>query len=221
MESPAFSGDWNSRAAMHRGDAPSRIAAVLDVVMDEKPVVQHLQAGGGRKRVLGAPAQRSRRRDAEGRAQTLARSPKKISHEPVKMPLRLPARDSLRKRIAEHVAIPAQALEKARRSKDVARARQRLGDLRASRAEARTSRRTGVSRPGRPRPVRARPAGRDRSARARSRRRSRTARHVQAAGAPARAAATRRGLRGPRPARANRPTAGRLGIALRRTSRHG
>ena len=65
-------GDWNSRAAMHRGDAASPIAAVLNVVVDEKPIVQHFQAGGGRKRIFRPPAQRSRGRDAEGRAQTLA-----------------------------------------------------------------------------------------------------------------------------------------------------
>src|ERR1700722_10972580 len=45
------------------------------------------------------------------------------------MPLRLPCRNALRKRVAEHVAVPSQALEKACRSEDVAGARQGLGDL--------------------------------------------------------------------------------------------
>ena len=48
----------NPARAMHRGDAAPPIAAVLDVVVDKKGVVQHFQTGGGRERILAAPAER-------------------------------------------------------------------------------------------------------------------------------------------------------------------
>ena len=116
MASPVFTAIGIPDAAMHRGDAAPRVAAVLDVVVDEKGVVQHFQASGGRKRILRTAAQRTRGRDAQRGSQALARSVEEIPHEPVKVPLRLPGRNALRERIGEHVAVPAQALEKTRRS---------------------------------------------------------------------------------------------------------
>ena len=61
--------DRDPGAAMHRGDATPPVAAVFDVVVHEKCVVQHFQAGGGRKRILarGRPA-RARSR-CTGRAE--------------------------------------------------------------------------------------------------------------------------------------------------------
>jgi hypothetical protein len=45
------------------------------------------------------------------------------------VPLRLRCRNSLRKRVAHHVAVPAQALKKTRRPEHIAGAGQSLGDL--------------------------------------------------------------------------------------------
>ena len=162
MASPVFTAIGIPDAAMHRGDAASPIAAVFDVVVHEKGIVQHFQAGGGGERILRTAAQRTRGRDAQRGSQAFARSLEKIPHEPVKVPLRFPGRYSRRERIGEHVAVPAQALKEARRSEDVAGTRQRLGDLSHHRLGRRQHQRTGVSRPGRPRSVRARPEGRDR-----------------------------------------------------------
>ena len=75
-------GDRNPGAAMHRGDAAPRVAAVFDVVVHEKRVVQHFQAGGGGKRVFRAAAQRPRGRDAQRRPQALARPVEKSLTSP-------------------------------------------------------------------------------------------------------------------------------------------
>ena len=42
-------GNWNPGAAMHCRDAAPRVAAVFNIVVHEKCVVQHFQAGGGGK----------------------------------------------------------------------------------------------------------------------------------------------------------------------------
>ena len=127
---------------------------------------------------------------------------KKIAHEPVKVALGLRGRNALRERVAEHVAVPAQALEKARRPEDIACARQRLGDLRCPRLVRGQSANRRIST-GSPAPS-SRTLGRARSAQLE---RARDGVHerrdtVQAEGAPVRGAATRRGWRGLRPARA-------------------
>src|SRR5215831_15951560 len=65
-------GNWDPRVAMHCRDPAPQITAVFDIVVHEKCIVQHFQAGGGGKRILHAAAQRPRGRDAQGRAKTLA-----------------------------------------------------------------------------------------------------------------------------------------------------
>ena len=101
---------------MHRGRASSRVAAVLDVVMHEKGVVQHFYAGCRGKCVRGAATKRACGRDAERRPQALARSADKILPQPIQVPLRFPGRYSARERVSEHLAVPAQAFQEARRS---------------------------------------------------------------------------------------------------------
>ena len=66
-------GNRNPGAAMHRGDAAPQFAAVFDVVVHEKGVVQHFQAGGRGERILRTAAQRPRGRDAQRRPQAFAR----------------------------------------------------------------------------------------------------------------------------------------------------
>ena len=129
MESPAFTAIGMPAlrcivATPRRQSLPSSMSS-----WTRKALCSISRPRGGRKRIHGAAAQRSRGRDAERRAQTLARSLEEISHEPIEVPLRLPCRYALRQRVAEHLAIPAQAFEKPRWSEDVACARQRLGDL--------------------------------------------------------------------------------------------
>ena len=56
MTSPALVARGTPSVPVQRGLAPARLAAVLDVVVDEEGVVQELDAGGRRQRVLRAPA---------------------------------------------------------------------------------------------------------------------------------------------------------------------
>ena len=62
-------GDGNAGAPMHGRDAAPGIASVLDVVVNQKCVVQHFQARRGIQRLFSAPAKRARgRRPPSARA---------------------------------------------------------------------------------------------------------------------------------------------------------
>ena len=122
-------GNWDPRAAMHCRDAAPQVAAVFNIVVHEKCIVQHLQAGGGGKRILAAAAQRPRGRDAQGRAKTLARPVDELLHEPIQVPLRFPRRHAFCQRLGEHAAIPDQSVQEARRAHDIAGGRHGVGGL--------------------------------------------------------------------------------------------
>ena len=121
-------GDRHPDAAMHGGIAAPQIAAVLDIVVHQKGVVQHFKAGGRRERVFGAASQRAGGGDAQRRPQALAGAIDEILDEPVEMPLRLPCRYACRQRVGQHLAIPAEAIQEPGRSDDLAAARNRVGD---------------------------------------------------------------------------------------------
>ena len=129
MASPVFTAIGIPDAAMHRRHAAPRVTAVFDVVVHEKCVVQHFQAGGGGKRILRAAAQRARGRDAERGRRPLPDSVDEVLHEPIQVPLRFPRRYAFCKRIGEHLAIPAQAVQEARWAHDIAGGWHGVGDL--------------------------------------------------------------------------------------------
>ena len=84
-------GNRDPSAAMHRRRATPQLASVFNVVVHEKGVVQHFQPGRRVAHVLRAPPKRTRGRNAQRRAQALARTVHEILHEPIQMTLRLPA----------------------------------------------------------------------------------------------------------------------------------
>ena len=105
---------------MHGGDATPRFTAILNVVVHEKGVVQHFDAGRRQKRIVSAAAQRTRGCDAERRPQAFARSIEEILHQGVEMPLRLQCRHAGRERAVEHLSVPAQPLQKVGRPGETA-----------------------------------------------------------------------------------------------------
>ena len=104
-------GDRNAGTTMHRGHAAPGVAAVLDVVVHEEGVVQHLDAGGGGQRVLRPTAQRARRRDAQRRPQALARAVDEVLHQRVQVRLRLRVGTPAASVSVKHVAVPGEPLE--------------------------------------------------------------------------------------------------------------
>ena len=108
-------GNGYPDTTMHRGRTAPRVAAVLDVVVHEKSVVQHFDAGGGGKCVLRAATQRARCRDAQRRTQPLARTVDEVFHKPIEVLLRLLGRYPGRERVGQHVAVPGEPLQESRR----------------------------------------------------------------------------------------------------------
>ena len=106
--------------AMHGGDTTSQFAAILDVVVHEKGVVQHFDAGRRQKRIVRTAAQRTRGGDAERRPQAFARSIEEILHQGVEMPLRLQRRHAGSERAVEHLSVPAQPFQKVGRPGETA-----------------------------------------------------------------------------------------------------
>ena len=128
MESPAFTAIGIPARRCIVGNAAPQFAAVLDVVVHEKCVVQHFQARGGREArpPHRPPSARAVAMHSAGR-RPLPDRPKKSLHKPIEMPLRLPRRNARRERVVDHVAVPIQALEEARRPHDAVGAWQSAG----------------------------------------------------------------------------------------------
>ena len=155
MASPVFTAIGTPARRCIVGNAAPPVAAVFNVVVHEKRVMQHFQAGGGGKRILRAAAQRARGRDAQGRSQALARPVDEILHEPIQVPLRFPRRYAFCQRIGQHVAIPHQAVQEARRAHDLAGHWHSVRDLDQRILQAWAHQPSGApSSPGRPRPAR-------------------------------------------------------------------
>ena len=205
MASPVFTAIGIPARRCIVGDAAPRVAAVLDVVVHEKRVVQHFEAGGGGKRILRAATQRARGRDAQRRTQAFARAVDEIFHEPIEVPLRLPRRYAWLRayRPACRGTSTSRSRKPAGPTISPATGTRRQRDQRIAPGVGTSSRAHAPSSPASTAIKRAdivRGGHVVRSSSASAARHSRTARPVRAADAPARAAATHRGWRGPRPA---------------------
>jgi hypothetical protein len=92
--------------------ASSALALVLDVVVNEKGVVEKLERGGGRQRVPQHAAEGATRRNQQRRAQALAEPGAKIPHRLIKMRLRLAVRQIRQQRLTSQCAIFRPPFEK-------------------------------------------------------------------------------------------------------------
>src|SRR5262245_55545214 len=79
---------------VHRRQTSAQVALVLDVVVDQKRVVQYFDGLRGRQRVPDLATERAARRETQCRSDALPRSRQVRRHRSVKMALRLALRDS-------------------------------------------------------------------------------------------------------------------------------
>ena len=79
--SPALIASGMPTARVEGRRASAQLAGVLDVVVDEEGVVEHLDRGGRRARVVELAAERDARRQAEAGTDRLAAASRVVGHQ--------------------------------------------------------------------------------------------------------------------------------------------
>src|SRR5262249_17872164 len=100
--------DRGAVRGVERRVAASRLALVLDVVVDEEGVVQQLERGGGPERILGRGAEDAGGGDADARTQHAPAPLRILDRRPVEVAVRLARPEVVDQRDAGDVPVLAQ-----------------------------------------------------------------------------------------------------------------
>jgi hypothetical protein len=129
---------------MHGVDTAARFAAVLDVVVHQKGVVQYFDAGGREQRIVGAATESAGGRNAQCRPQTFTGAAEEVADQSVQIALRLECRHAGGERAVELVTVPGEPFQKVGRPRDISAGDRSIeGKIRRRGAEIAKRRRPG------------------------------------------------------------------------------